>query len=77
MILAFLSSMSSLPLSIYSTFVLEEKHGFNKTTPATFIADLIKGWGLGFVFGAPFLWAFLTIFNWAGHHFVPWLLGFM
>jgi STE24 endopeptidase len=56
---------------------LEEKHGFNKTTPTTFGADLIKGWGLGFAFGAPFLWVFLTIFNWAGHHFVPWLLGFM
>lgn len=77
MIFAFVSSMSSMPLSLYSTFVLEEKHGFNKTTPATFVADLLKGWALGFAIGAPFLWVFITIFTWAGHHFVPWLLGFM
>ncbi|KAM6499593.1 hypothetical protein JOM56_005101 [Amanita muscaria] len=31
-ILYFLSSVPTLPLSVYSTFVLEEKHGFNKPT---------------------------------------------
>ena len=33
----------SLPFDIYSTFVLEEKFGFNKTTTGTFIGDQIKG----------------------------------
>lgn len=33
----------SIPKSWYKTFVLEEKHGFNKTTRKTFIADQIKG----------------------------------
>ena len=32
----------SLPFQIYSTFVIEEKFGFNKTTPLTFITDKIK-----------------------------------
>jgi STE24 endopeptidase len=62
---------------VYSTFVLEEKHGFNKTTPGLFVIDLIKGWALAFVLGSPFLAVFLYIFKWAGDRFVPWLMAFM
>jgi STE24 endopeptidase len=71
------SSVPAIPLSIYSTFVLEEKHGFNKTTPGLFVADMLKGWGIGFAIGAPFLAAFLKIFKWAGDRFVPWLMAFL
>ena len=35
----------SLPFSIYSTFVIEERFGFNETTPKTFIVDLLKSIG--------------------------------
>lgn len=45
---AIVSMLISLPESLYSTFVLEEKFGFNKTTPKTFIVDMIKGTPLGF-----------------------------
>ncbi|KAH9942806.1 peptidase family M48-domain-containing protein [Amylocystis lapponica] len=62
-VLFFSSSIPTLPLSVYQTFVLEEKHGFNKTTPALFVADMLKGWALGFVIGAPFLAAFLLAFQ--------------
>ncbi|TFK71002.1 metalloendopeptidase [Pluteus cervinus] len=75
--LLLLSSLPTLPLSLYSTFVLEERHGFNKTTLPLFVTDLLKQWALGFVFGAPFLAAFLYIFQWAGDRFVPWLMAFM
>lgn len=57
--------------------VLEEKYGFNKTSPGLFVADLLKGWAIGAVLIPPFLWAFLRIFNWAGDRFVPWLVGFV
>ena len=73
----FLSSLPSLPLSIYQTFVLEQKHGFNKTTPALFVTDLLKSWAVGFVIGAPFLAGFLAVFKWAGSRFVPWLMAFL
>ncbi|KAF5320063.1 hypothetical protein D9611_010292 [Ephemerocybe angulata] len=76
-ILYFLSTIPTLPLSVYGTFVLEEKHGFNKTTPKLFVTDMIKSWLLAFTFGAPFLAAFLKIFQWAGDRFVPWLMAFM
>lgn len=76
--LYFLSSIPTIPLSVYSTFVLEEKHGFNKTTPTLFITDLIKSWFVAILLGTPFLSAFLYIFEWAGaDNFVPWLMGFM
>ncbi|KAF8631662.1 hypothetical protein AX17_005063 [Amanita inopinata Kibby_2008] len=76
-VLYFLSTVPTLPLSVYSTFVLEEKHGFNKTTPRLFFVDLLKGWAVAFAFGSPFLAAFLYIFKWAGDRFVPWLMAFM
>lgn len=76
-ILFFISSIPMLPLQVYGTFVLEEKHNFNKTTPRLFVADLLKGCGIACALGAPFLSAFLYIFQWAGDKFVPWLMAFM
>ncbi|UYV81863.1 ZMPSTE24 [Cordylochernes scorpioides] len=37
-----LSSLISLPLSIYSTFVIEARHGFNKQTPGFYAVDKLK-----------------------------------
>lgn len=57
------SSVIMFPFSIYSTFVIEEKFGFNKTTVKTFIMDIIKGVCLGVIIGTPLLagiFAFLT-----------------
>jgi STE24 endopeptidase len=62
----FISTVPSLPLSLYQTFVLEEKHGFNKTTVGLFFADLVKSWVLGIAFGGPLLAGFLKIVKWAG-----------
>jgi len=76
-IFAFISLIPSLPLEIYETFVLEEKHNFNKITPRLFVIDLLKGWGIALALGAPFLSVFLYIFQWAGDKFVPWLMAFM
>ena len=64
----------SIPLQ---TFVLEEKHGFNKTTPSLYLVDTLKCWGFGFTLGAPFFSAFLFVFKWVGDPFVPWLMGFL
>jgi len=62
--LGLLSFLVGTPFSIYSTFVIEEKFGFNKTTAKTFILDLIKGILLTMVLGGPLLalifWFFET-----------------
>jgi len=55
-----------LPWSIYFTFVLEEKFGFNKTTAKTFVVDLLKGLMLGVVLGAPLMAAVLAFFIYTG-----------
>jgi STE24 endopeptidase len=56
----------SLPFSVYSTFVIEEKYGFNKTTPKTFVLDILKGWLLGVIIGAPVFSAVLWFFEQTG-----------
>lgn len=43
LLLIVVSELIEIPISIYSTFVIEEKHGFNKTTKKTFVTDLFKG----------------------------------
>lgn len=71
------SSIPTIPLDIYSTFVLEAKHGFNKTTPGLFVTDLLKTILLGVGIGGPFLSGFLWLLRWAGDRFVPWLMTFL
>jgi STE24 endopeptidase len=52
----------SLPFSVYATFVIEERWGFNKTTPRTFVLDVLKGLLLAAAIGGPIcalvLWFF-------------------
>lgn len=60
------SQILSLPFSIYGTFVIEERFGFNKTTPATFTLDLFKGLGLTILIGAPILALILWLFQQLG-----------
>lgn len=52
-----------IPFSIISTFKIEEQFGFNKTTPAKFIGDLLKQWALMFVIGLPLLLLIVTVMN--------------
>jgi len=56
----------SLPFSVYSTFVLEERFGFNETTVKTFVLDLLKSIALGVAIGGPVLAAILWFFQSTG-----------
>ncbi len=53
----------SLPFSAYSTFVVEERFGFNRTTPKTFVLDLFKGLALAIAIGGPVLALVLIFFE--------------
>ncbi|MFK7910454.1 MAG: M48 family metallopeptidase [Akkermansiaceae bacterium] len=57
------NTLLSLPFQIYDTFVIEERFGFNKTTPKTFAVDQIKGLLLGAILGIPLLALVLWIFG--------------
>lgn len=72
-ILGFASDILSLPFSIYRTFVIEERFGFNKTTVRTFITDKLKGWMLGIIIGGGLLALIVWIYESAGDLF--WLLA--
>ncbi len=60
-------SVISLPFSVYHTFVIEQKFGFNRATPATFIMDRLKGLLLAAVIGLPLTAAVLWIFGNVAH----------
>ncbi|KAK0728136.1 peptidase family M48-domain-containing protein [Lasiosphaeria miniovina] len=66
----------SLPSSIYHTFVLEEKFGFNKQTPKLFVTDMIKSNLLAVTLVPPILSAFLTIIQKTGSQFFYYLWMF-
>ena len=70
--LLLLSALLSLPFSVHATFVLEERFGFNRTTPRTFVLDRLKALALALALGGPLLAAVLAIFAHAGRS--AWLL---
>lgn len=70
-------SLPGIPVDVYRTFVLEEKHGFNKTTPAIFITDMLKNWVLLFGLVSPFIYGFVKIIAWKGDGFIPYMMGFL
>ncbi|KAF7717358.1 CAAX prenyl protease [Penicillium ucsense] len=72
-----LSTVLSLPVSYYNTFVLEEKFGFNKQTVKLWVTDMLKGQMLGIVLGTPIISAVLKIIQETGNSFFYclWLFG--
>lgn len=63
----------NLPFSLYGTFVIEGKYGFNKTSPATFISDKLKGWLLTALIGGALLSLVMWIYHTAGQYF--WIIA--
>ncbi|MEZ4779562.1 MAG: M48 family metallopeptidase [Flavobacteriaceae bacterium] len=59
------------PFSYYSTFVIEEKYGFNKTTLKTFFLDKLKGWLMGAILGGGILSLIIWFYQTTGANF--WL----
>ena len=74
-ILGFASDLLGMPFSIYHTFVIEERFGFNKTTPKTFIIDKLKGWLLAAVVGGGILSLIVFIYEKSGSWF--WVLAWI
>ena len=59
-------SLIGLPLSVWRTFGVEARFGFNRTTVGLFIADLLKGLLLGLVLGGPLVFVILFLMQRAG-----------
>lgn len=67
------AELLSIPFSLYGTFVIEERFGFNKTTVKTFIFDKLKGWLLAILIGGGLLALIVYIFMVSGPWF--WLIA--
>lgn len=67
-ILLGIKSLLDQPFSLYSTFVIEARFGFNTATPATFASDRVKGLLLAVVIGGPALAGVLAFFEYAGNN---------
>ena len=75
-----ITTLASLPFDVYRTFVIEERHGFNRMTPALFVGDFLKGALLAVALGTPLLLAVFWFVDRAGGAwwFYTWLawIGF-
>ncbi len=69
----FLPEILLLPFAVYRTFVLEERFGFNRTTPALFLSDLLKQALLALVLGGPLLLGALWLIRDGGALWWVWL----
>jgi len=68
-IIMFASDIIHIPFSIYDTFVIEEKFGFNKTTPKLFILDKLKGWLISAIIGGGLLSLIIWFYIKVGENF--------
>lgn len=75
-IILLVSDVLTIPFQLYSTFVIEEKFGFNKTTIKTFFTDKFKGYILGGVIGGALLSLLILLVNQIGLSFWVWF-GFI
>ncbi|CAM9198153.1 unnamed protein product, partial [Ectocarpus fasciculatus] len=67
----------SLPFSLYSTFVVEEKHGFNKTTLGLFLRDKLISLVLGLVIGCPIFAVVIYVVRNGGPYFYFYVWAFL
>ena len=71
----FVGALLDMPFELYSTFRLEQRFGFNKTTPALYVADLVKSTLLGIAIGTPLLALVLWIMQATGSLWWLWAWG--
>ncbi len=69
-----LLSVPSLPFDWWEQFGLEQRFGFNQSTPGLWVADKLKGALLGVAIGFPLLWGLLSLVHLAGPQW--WIWGF-
>ena len=75
-ILIVISTITNLPASYYSTFVIEEKFGFNKSTKKLFFQDNVKQFLISLALGLPLIYAVAWIYQELQNQFwiVTWVL---
>ena len=67
-----IASVVDLPLSIWRTFGIEQRFGFNRTTPAAFVKDRLLGMAITLLLGIPLVAVILWLMDSAGHLWWLW-----
>ena len=74
---SFLFWLLTLPFSLYSTFSIETRFGFNRTTPKLYLVDMLKGLGVSTVIGIPVLLGLFWFMDRTGRFWWIWAFGAM
>lgn len=74
-VLYMVSDVIGIPFSLYQTFKIEEKYGFNKMTVKTFVLDKVKGYILAILFGGLLLAILVYLVNAIGGNFWIYFWG--
>lgn len=74
-VLGVANDLFGIPFSAYSTFVIEERYGFNKTKVGTFILDRIKTWLISGLLGGGLLTLIVFLYIWTQEYF--WVLAWI
>lgn len=68
----FIGGLIHLPLTLIETFGIEQRFGFNRTTPGLWLSDMVKGVAVGLVLGVPILWVILQLMAAGGNWWWLW-----
>ncbi len=68
-------TLPGVPFEWHAQFHLEERFGFNTTTPKLWLLDRLKGFALALVLGYPLLVLILKLVEWTGAHWWLWAWG--
>jgi len=74
-IILLINEILEIPFDWYATFRIEERFGFNKSTPKLFVSDWIKGFLLNIVIGGVILSLVILIYHYTAEWF--WLLAWL
>jgi len=77
LLLSWLQTLLEMPFSLYGTFVVEARHGFNTMTPRLWLVDLLKSQAIGTVITALLLSVIFALIGWSSSHWWLWVWGFL
>lgn len=76
-ILSWLQTVLEVPFSLYGTFVVEARHGFNTMTAKLWIVDLLKSQLIGTLITGLLLSVVFALIGWSSAHWWLWVWGFL
>ena len=77
LLLSYSGEFLSVPFSLYSTFKIENKYGFNTMTPRLWVSDFIKALLISTIMMSLVTFAGFWLIQWSPHYWWFWIWGFL